>query len=95
MFAGDAAAGPGDRRGSRPMRSACSSAAGSDLTVVEACAGIGQSDTEIVDLVDAPCTVNDEHEYGAASWLEKIDMLDLRLIALNRIRETRRGGCAA
>ena len=46
-----------------------------DLVVVET-AGIGQSDSEIVDLVDVPMYVMTS-EYGAASQLEKIDMLDL------------------
>lgn len=48
--------------------------AGFDLIVVET-AGIGQSDTEIVDLVDVSLYVMTS-EYGAASQLEKIDMLD-------------------
>ncbi len=43
--------------------------AGFDLVVVET-AGIGQSDTEIVDLVDVPLYVMTS-EYGAASQLEK------------------------
>ncbi|MGH8286453.1 MAG: methylmalonyl-CoA mutase family protein, partial [Steroidobacteraceae bacterium] len=49
-------------------------AAAFDLIVVET-AGIGQSDTEIVDLVDLSLYVMTS-EYGAASQLEKIDMLD-------------------
>jgi methylmalonyl-CoA mutase len=57
--------------------------AGFDLVVVET-AGIGQSDTEIVDLVDVPVYVMTS-EYGAASQLEKIDMLDYaELIVLNK-----------
>jgi len=48
--------------------------AGFDLIVVET-AGIGQSDTEIVDMVDVSLYVMTS-EYGAASQLEKIDMLD-------------------
>ena len=49
-------------------------------------------DTEIVDLVDLPLYVMTS-EYGAASQLEKIDMLDFaELIVLNKIREARRGG---
>jgi len=44
-------------------------AAGFDLVVVET-AGIGQSDTEIVDLVDCRCNVMTS-EYGAASQLER------------------------
>ena len=58
-------------------------AAGFDLIIVET-AGIGQSDTEIVDLVDLPLYVMTS-EYGAASQLEKIDMLDFaELIVLNK-----------
>ncbi len=49
--------------------------AGYDLVVVET-AGIGQSDSSIVDLVDFSVYVMTS-EYGAASQLEKIDMLDL------------------
>jgi methylmalonyl-CoA mutase len=60
--------------------------AGFDLVVVET-AGIGQSDTEIVDLVDLPIYVMTS-EYGAASQLEKIDMLDFaELIALNKFEK--------
>ena len=60
--------------------------AGFDLIVVET-AGIGQSDSEIVDLVDVPMYVMTS-EYGAASQLEKIDMLDFaELIALNKFEK--------
>jgi methylmalonyl-CoA mutase len=60
--------------------------AGFDLIVVET-AGIGQSDSEIVDLVDVPLYVMTS-EYGAASQLEKIDMLDYaELIALNKFEK--------
>ena len=45
-----------------------------DLVIVET-AGIGQSDSEIVDLVDIPLYVMTS-DYGAATQLEKIDMLD-------------------
>src|SRR6202045_825119 len=58
-------------------------AAGFDLVIVET-AGIGQSDTEIVDLVDLSLYVMTS-EYGAASQLEKIDMLDYAdFIVLNK-----------
>ncbi len=58
-------------------------AAGFDLVIVET-AGIGQSDTEIVDMVDLSLYVMTS-EYGAASQLEKIDMLDFAdLIVLNK-----------
>src|SRR5437660_11930761 len=58
-------------------------AAGFDLVMVET-AGIGQSDTEIVDLVDLSLYVMTS-EYGAASQLEKIDMLDFAdFIVLNK-----------
>jgi len=54
-----------------------------DLVIVET-AGIGQSDSEIVDLVDFPMYVMTS-DYGAASQLEKIDMLDYaELIVLNK-----------
>ncbi|WP_372013906.1 methylmalonyl-CoA mutase family protein [Pseudoxanthomonas sp. 10H] len=56
---------------------------GFDLVIVET-AGIGQSDSEIVDLVDFPMYVMTS-DYGAASQLEKIDMLDYaELIVLNK-----------
>ena len=58
-------------------------AAGFDLVIVET-AGIGQSDTEIVDLVDLSLYVMTS-EYGAASQLEKIDMLDFAdFVVLNK-----------
>ena len=54
-----------------------------DLIIVET-AGIGQSDSEIVDFVDLPIYVMTS-EYGAASQLEKIDMLDFAdVIILNK-----------
>jgi isobutyryl-CoA mutase len=56
---------------------------GYDLVIVET-AGIGQSDSEIVDLVDFPMYVMTS-DYGAASQLEKIDMLDFaELVVLNK-----------
>ena len=56
---------------------------GFDLVIVET-AGIGQSDSEIVDLVDFSAYVMTS-DYGAASQLEKIDMLDFAdLIILNK-----------
>ena len=54
-----------------------------DLVIVET-AGIGQSDSEIVDLVDVSVYVMTP-EYGAPSQLEKIDMLDLaEIVVLNK-----------
>src|SRR5579862_8978887 len=50
-------------------------AAGADLVIVET-PGIGQGDAGIVPFVDVPVYVMTP-EYGAASQLEKIDMLDL------------------
>ncbi len=58
-------------------------AVGYDLVIVET-AGIGQSDSEIVDLVDFPVYVMTS-DYGAPSQLEKIDMLDFaELVVLNK-----------
>src|ERR1700742_3702601 len=62
---------------------ACLKGLGYDLVIVET-AGIGQSDSEIVDLVDFPMYVMTS-DYGAASQLEKIDMLDFAdLVVLNK-----------
>ncbi|MGH8307712.1 MAG: methylmalonyl-CoA mutase family protein, partial [Gammaproteobacteria bacterium] len=56
---------------------------GYDLILVET-AGIGQSDSEIVDMVDFSTYVMTS-DYGAASQLEKIDMLDYaELVVLNK-----------
>ena len=58
-------------------------AAGFDLVIVET-SGVGQSDTGIVDLADVSVYVMTP-EYGAATQLEKIDMLDFAdLVALNK-----------
>ncbi len=58
-------------------------AAGYDLIILET-SGIGQSDTEITDHSDLSLYVMTP-EYGAASQLEKIDMLDFAdIIALNK-----------
>jgi len=58
-------------------------AAGFDLVVVET-SGIGQGDAAIVPLVDVPMYVMTP-EFGAASQLEKIDMLDFaEFIAINK-----------
>lgn len=57
--------------------------AGFDLIILET-SGIGQSDTEITDHSDASLYVMTP-EYGAATQLEKIDMLDFAdMIALNK-----------
>ncbi|MBA3772943.1 MAG: cobalamin B12-binding domain-containing protein [Ramlibacter sp.] len=62
--------------------SACK-AAGFDLIVVET-SGIGQGDAAIVPLVDVPMYVMTP-EFGAASQLEKIDMLDFaEFVAINK-----------
>jgi methylmalonyl-CoA mutase len=58
-------------------------AAGFDLIILET-SGIGQSDTAIIDHSDVSLYVMTP-EYGAATQLEKIDMLDFAdLIALNK-----------
>ena len=57
--------------------------AGYDLIILET-SGIGQSDTEIVDHSDVSMYIMTP-EYGAASQLEKIDMLDFAdIIAINK-----------
>ena len=57
--------------------------AGFDMIILET-SGIGQSDTEIVDHSDVSLYVMTP-EYGAATQLEKIDMLDFAdLIAINK-----------
>jgi isobutyryl-CoA mutase len=63
-------------------------AAGFDLVIVET-AGIGQSDTEITELVDLSLYVM-THDFGAPTQLEKIGMLDAAdFVALNKFE--RRG----
>lgn len=57
--------------------------AGFDMLIVET-SGIGQSDTEIVEHSDV-CMYVMTSEYGAATQLEKIDMLDFAdIIAINK-----------
>ncbi len=57
--------------------------AGFDLILLET-SGIGQSDTEIVDFADLSMYVMTP-DYGAATQLEKIDMLDFAdLVAINK-----------
>jgi isobutyryl-CoA mutase len=57
--------------------------AGFDLIIVET-SGIGQGDAAIVPLVDVPLYVMTP-EFGAASQLEKIDMLDFaEFVAINK-----------
>ena len=62
---------------------AATKAAGFDLIIVET-SGIGQGDAAIVPLVDVPMYVMTP-EFGAASQLEKIDMLDFaEFVAINK-----------
>ncbi len=57
--------------------------AGFDLVILES-SGIGQSDTEIVDHTDISLYIMTP-EYGAATQLEKIDMLDFAdFVAINK-----------
>jgi methylmalonyl-CoA mutase len=64
-------------------------AAGYDMVIAET-AGIGQGDSSIVDFVDVSMYVMTS-EFGAASQLEKIDMLDFAdLIVVNKFEK--RGG---
>ncbi len=64
-------------------------AAGYDLIIAET-AGIGQGDSRIVDMVDVSMYVMTS-EFGAASQLEKIDMLDFAdLVVVNKFEK--RGG---
>jgi len=66
-----------------PEAIAACRAAGFDLVIVET-SGIGQGDAAIVPLVDASLYVMTP-EFGAASQLEKIDMLDFAdFIAINK-----------
>ena len=60
-------------------------AANYDLIILET-SGIGQSDTEIVDYADVSLYVMTP-DYGAATQLEKIDMLDFAdVVAINKSR---------
>jgi len=62
---------------------AAAKVAGFDLIIVET-SGIGQGDAAIVPLVDVPMYVMTP-EFGAASQLEKIDMLDFaEFVAINK-----------
>ncbi len=64
-------------------------AAGFDIIIVET-AGIGQGDSQITDIVDIPIYVMTS-EFGAASQLEKIDMLDYaEMVVINKFEK--RGG---
>ncbi len=61
-------------------------AAGFDLVLLET-AGIGQSDTEVTDLVDVSLYVM-THDFGAPTQLEKIGMLDAAdFVALNKFEK--------
>ncbi|MDD3459037.1 MAG: cobalamin-dependent protein, partial [Weeksellaceae bacterium] len=58
-------------------------AAGYDLVILET-SGIGQSGAEVMEFADVPLYVMTP-EYGAASQLEKIDMLDYaEIVAINK-----------
>ena len=69
--------------GALPEVLAAVKVAGFDLAIVET-PGIGQGDAAIAPLVDVPIYVMTP-EFGAASQLEKIDMLDFaELVAINK-----------
>jgi methylmalonyl-CoA mutase len=60
--------------------------AGFDLIIVET-SGIGQSGSEVVDIADIPVYVMTS-EYGAATQLEKINMLELAdLVVINKFEK--------
>ncbi len=66
-----------------PLVVAACAAAGFDLVVVET-PGIGQGDAAVTDIADVSLYVMTP-EYGAASQLEKIDMLELAdVVAINK-----------
>nr|MCH9671023.1 cobalamin-dependent protein [Gammaproteobacteria bacterium] len=66
-----------------PEAIACAQLSGFDLVIVET-SGIGQGDAAIVPLVDVTLYVMTP-EFGAASQLEKIDMLDFAdVVAINK-----------
>jgi methylmalonyl-CoA mutase len=68
---------------------AVAKAAGYDLVIAET-AGIGQGDSHIIDIVDLSIYVMTS-EFGAASQLEKIDMLDFAdIVVVNKYEK--RGG---
>ena len=82
-LAGHAAVEPRALASTCASRSRSASAAGFDLVIVET-SGIGQSDTEITEHADVSLYVMTA-EYGAATQLEKIDMLDFAdVIAINK-----------
>ena len=71
------------------MAVAACRASGYDLVIVET-PGVGQGDSDVVDHVDVALYVMTP-EFGAASQLEKIDMLDFAdAVAINKF--DRRGG---
>jgi methylmalonyl-CoA mutase len=75
--------GGGELSAALPDVIAACKAAGFDLVIVET-SGIGQGDAAIVPLVDVPMYVMTP-EFGAASQLEKIDMLDFaEFVAVNK-----------
>jgi len=69
-----------------PETIAVAKAAGYDLVIVET-AGIGQGDSNIFDLADV-CLYVMTSEFGSASQLEKIDMLDFAdIVVVNKFEK--------
>ena len=93
-LARDAAVEPRAVASTCASRSRSAARRGFDLIIVET-SGIGQSDTEITEHADVSLYVMTA-EYGAATQLEKIDMLDFADVDRDQqVRQARLARCAA